>query len=56
MSDYWLGWLEYSTRVQVQLIGAEIRRMQRTDDETAILYRRLACQRVRYILGRLIRR
>lgn len=33
---------------------AEIRRMQRTQDEAQALYRRLARQRVRFILRRLI--
>lgn len=56
MSDYWPGYLEYSDDVQHQLIGAEWRRMQRTEEETAALYLRLARQRIRAILNRLVRR
>lgn len=56
MSDYWAGWLEYSDNVQWSLVRAEYRRMQRTDDEAQALQRRLARQRVRYILRRLVNR
>lgn len=35
---------------------ADLRRMQRTDADREALYRRLARQRVRFILWRLIRR
>lgn len=34
---------------------AEIRRMNRTQDEADALYQRVARQRVRYILSRLVR-
>ena len=35
---------------------AEIRRMQRSQVETESLYRRLARQRIRFIINRLVRR
>lgn len=56
MTDYWPGYLEYSDHVQGQLIGAEWRRMQRTQAETDALYQRLARQRVRFIVKRIMQR
>lgn len=56
MSDYWPGWLEYSDHIQLELVSAEWRRMQRTQDEADALYRRCARFRVRFILNRLARR
>jgi hypothetical protein len=54
MIDYWPGWLEYDDYVQWALVNAESKRMQRTTRETKALYRRLARQRVRFILNRLV--
>lgn len=56
MTDYWPGYLEYSDHIQVMLIRAEFKRMQRTDDEAQALYRHLARQRVRFIIRRLVSR
>lgn len=53
MSDYWPGYLEYPDSVQLALYRAAMKRMQRTEEETAALYRRLARQRIRAILVRL---
>lgn len=52
---------DYGRPTEAQLIAyrfdlAEIRRMQRTQDEAEAFYRRLARQRIRFILNRLVRR
>lgn len=48
-------WVELSQYVAYKWDLAEIARMNRTDDETADLHRRLVRQRVRHILNRLSR-
>ncbi|HXJ61967.1 MAG TPA: hypothetical protein VNU68_35465 [Verrucomicrobiae bacterium] len=56
MPDYWPGWLDYDDSVQLAIVRADYRRMQRTHAETESLYARLARQRVRFILNRLVNR
>lgn len=48
-------WLSIDAAREYDWDCAEIRRMQRTEEETAALYLRLARQRIRAILGRLSR-
>lgn len=56
MSDYWPGYLDYPDNVQLALYRAAMKRMQRTEDETAAVHQRLARQRIRAILNRIKQR
>lgn len=50
------GWFILGLPDSVIWNWAEFRREQRSEEETAALYRRLARQRIRAILNRLVRR
>lgn len=47
-------WIPIDQALDYDWAKAEIKRMNRTQDEAQSLYRRLARQRVRFILNRLV--